>query len=714
GSLGIGTYKLIKYTGAFNGSLANLTCAAGTLTNPPGEIDLIVSSVRPVANLFWRGDGVSDQWDTGISSTWQNGASLDKFYTGDTNTFDDTAVSFNVNPSGVLVPAASVILVNATHDYTFNNTGGDISGSTGLTKTNTGNLTIYGNNDYTGVTTINGGTLTAQTLASGGVASSIGAATSAATNLVINGGTLAYIGGNVTIDRSATMGNNGGTLNVVGGTTLTLSGVLTGNGSLTKTGNGQITLNNANTYLGGTIVSGGTLRGDPGATIGTNTLTVDGTVNAATFQIAGNSQTLADTLNVIGVNGILAVNGNDTAGNFAGSGTINLNGNSGNILTLQAADTTSFAGTFLLNTLPDLRLLPSSGTTLNASNATFNLGSGSGVLNNRNGGSFFLGALAGGPSTFVRGGSADTPITSTYTIGGNNVSSDFSGIIANGTTANNPKSAIVKVGTGRLTLSGANTYTGSTTVSSGALVLGDGSSDGSINNSTPITLSTGSLLDVSLRSDATFTVGGSATQVLQGSGTIFGQLNVGSSGTVAPGDATPTIGKLVVTNAVTLGGTVSLKLNRTNSPNCDTLSSSNVLTYGGTLTVANVGDALHAGDTFTVFKAAGGFSGSFAQTNLPVLAGGMSLSWNPATAQLTVISSVNTAPTNIVTSISGNTLTLTWPTDHTGWRLQVQTNSRSVGLSSNWTDVTGATGTNSVTATVDPTKGAVFYRLVYP
>ena len=286
GSLGLGTYKLIKYTGAFNGGLSALTCAAGTLTNPPGEIDLIVTSVRPVANLVWRGDGISDQWDTGISSTWQNGASLDKFYTGDTNTFDDTAVSFNVNPSGVLVPANSVILVNATHDYTFNNTGGNISGNTGLTKTNTGNLTILGNNDYTGVTTINGGTLTAQTLASGGVSSSIGAASSAATNLVLNGGTLAYLGGSVNIDRSVTLGSNGGTLNVQGGT-LTLSGVLTGPGSLTKTGNSQITLANANNYLGGTVVAGGTLRGDPGATIGTNTLTVDGSVNASTFQIAG-------------------------------------------------------------------------------------------------------------------------------------------------------------------------------------------------------------------------------------------------------------------------------------------------------------------------------------------------------------------------------------------------------------------------------------------
>ena len=399
---------------------------------------------------------------------------------------------------------------------------------------------------------------------------------------------------------------------------------------------------------------------------------------------------------------------------MTGSGTINLNGNSGNILTMQAADTTAFTGTFLVNTLPDLRLLPSSGSTLNASNATFNLGPGSGVLNNRNGGTFYLGALAGGPSTFVRGGSADAPATSTYNVGGNNTDSDFSGIIANGTTSNNPKSALVKVGSGRLTLSGANTYTGNTTISAGVLALGDGSTDGSINSSPNITLSSNAVLDVGLRGDATFTLGGSATQLLQGSGTIFGQLNVGGSGTVAPGDNTPTIGTLTVTNAVTLGGTVSIKLSHGSTPNCDQLVSPSTLTYGGTLTVTSVGSAPQLGDTYTIFNAAGGLSGSFAQTNFPVLSGGLGLSWDPTTAKLTVVQTVNTAPTNIVTTVSGSTLTLTWPTDHTGWRLQVQTNGLTTGLNANWTDVPGATTVNSVDTTVDPGNGTVFYRLVYP
>jgi len=58
---------------------------------------------------------------------------------------------------------------------------------------------------------------------------------------------------------------------------------------------------------------------------------------------------------------------------------------------------------------------------------------------------------------------------------------------------------------------------------------------------------------------------------------------------------------------------------------------------------------------------------------------------------------VNATPTNIVTSVSGNQLTLMWPLDHTGWTLQSQTNSAAVGLGATWYDVTGSTATNQMT-----------------
>jgi hypothetical protein len=82
--------------------------------------------------------------------------------------------------------------------------------------------------------------------------------------------------------------------------------------------------------------------------------------------------------------------------------------------------------------------------------------------------------------------------------------------------------------------------------------------------------------------------------------------------------------------------------------------------------------------------------------------------------RISVIATVSTAPTNIVASASGSGLKLSWPADHTGWRLQVQTNAPGAGLGTNWVDVPGSSQTNEVTLPVDGTDASVFYRLVYP
>ena len=68
-------------------------------------------------------------------------------------------------------------------------------------------------------------------------------------------------------------------------------------------------------------------------------------------------------------------------------------------------------------------------------------------------------------------------------------------------------------------------------------------------------------------------------------------------------------------------------------------------------------------------------------------------------------------PTNIATSVSGNTLTLAWPAGFLGWILQAQTNDLS---STNWFDLPGTGATNSAVFSVDPVNPAVFYRLRQP
>jgi hypothetical protein len=59
-------------------------------------------------------------------------------------------------------------------------------------------------------------------------------------------------------------------------------------------------------------------------------------------------------------------------------------------------------------------------------------------------------------------------------------------------------------------------------------------------------------------------------------------------------------------------------------------------------------------------------------------------------------------------------LQLSWPADHLGWRLQVQTNSSGDGLGTNWTDIPNTGLTNQAFISVDPNKSSVFLRLVYP
>jgi hypothetical protein len=85
-----------------------------------------------------------------------------------------------------------------------------------------------------------------------------------------------------------------------------------------------------------------------------------------------------------------------------------------------------------------------------------------------------------------------------------------------------------------------------------------------------------------------------------------------------------------------------------------------------------------------------------------------------STNTLVVGTGVNPTPAAIITSVSGNHLTLTWPADHTGWTLQAQTNALNASLSpNNWHDVAGSTATNQAVITISPASPTVFYRMKF-
>ncbi len=70
-------------------------------------------------------------------------------------------------------------------------------------------------------------------------------------------------------------------------------------------------------------------------------------------------------------------------------------------------------------------------------------------------------------------------------------------------------------------------------------------------------------------------------------------------------------------------------------------------------------------------------------------------------------------PPQLVWQLAGLQIQFSWPADHTGWTLQAQTNSLSLGLASNWTDVPGSALDNQFTFLLSPANGSVFFRLTY-
>ncbi len=236
-----------------------------------------------------------------------------------------------------------------------------------------------------------------------------------------------------------------------------------------------------------------------------------------------------------------------------------------------------------------------------------------------------------------------------------------------------------KSGSGTLTLTANNTYGGLTAIGQGLLYL-----TGSITSTGGVSVAGGSL---------------------GGTGTINDNVTVQNS------TASGTIDALAVNGNFTISGPLAVDVNRSGLQSDKPTVSGGITNLGsGSIVVKNLGAPLQAGDRFVLFNKA-----VVNGASMTVNGGGAQWNNNLATdGSITVLSALPTTPTNITFSVTGNNVSLSWPSNYQGWILQAQTNSLSTGLSTNWVDVAGSDSVTNANMTINPANGTVFYRLRLP
>jgi autotransporter-associated beta strand protein len=406
---------------------------------------------------------------------------------------------------------------------------------------NTG-VEAFGVNTYTGGTTIRNITLTIQ------ADSGLGQAGSA---LAIDSAVLAAVNNDISMNRATTLTGGAG-IAVETGTTLTMGGVISGTGSLEKTGGGTLALNAANTYAGNTFVTDGVLA------LGNNTAASSGSIqieNTSTLRLA-NGLNVANAVSLVAAGGIVDVAGgaSQLSGIVSGTGP------------LQVIDSTGapLAGRLTLSGVNTY----TGGTSVTGTSVFINADSGLGD--------------AAGDLTLT---DAELAVASTFASARDVVLGGVFGQVEVGAASTLTLNGVVsgsqlrKTGAGTLVLNGVNTYTGGTLVNVGAVQVGDISA-----------LGTGL---VQLQGTSSL-IAGAADLVIEN------DVNVGGANTVDTQAFVFTLnGTIGGVGSITKQGSGTLVLNEANTYSGGTTLNQGTIVAGNN-TALGTGDLSMAGNTFLV------------------------------------------------------------------------------------------------------------------
>ncbi|EBY4035156.1 autotransporter outer membrane beta-barrel domain-containing protein [Salmonella enterica subsp. enterica serovar Agona] len=425
-------------------------------------------------------------------------------------------------------------LADADDSFTVNTVLENVDANSGwngqsLTKTGAGTLILNAENTYTGSTTISEGTLIATNVEALGT-------------------------GNVTDNATLEM-NTGGDFD----------NAISGSGQVVKSGDETLTLSGANSYTGGTTISGGTLVASNVEALGTGDITDNATLE----------------LNA----------GGDFANNIGGTGSVVKSGDK--TLTLSGSNTYTGGTTISGGTLvaSNVEALGSGDVT---DNATLELNT-SGTFDNAISGSGQV-VKSGDKMLTLSGANSYSggTLISDGTLVASNVESLGTGDVTNNATlelntggdfTNNISGSgqVVKSGDDALALSGANSYTGGTLISSGTLVATnvDALGSGDVTDNATLELNTGGTFDNAISGSGQVVKSGDKTLTLSGSNTYTGGTLISD-------------GTLVASNVEALGSGdidnyASLQLNASGQ-----FVTANLTTHDNATTAIGAGSALRA------------------------------------------------------------------------------------------------------------------------